>query len=150
MRPSIITIVLLMFLSACSPQSNQHYEKEESLISSFLIDAEVEFCILIPVEGCTTCTSHGLKFAENNIENNKIRFILTDVSSQKNTKIKVGEKLFTHPRISIDYENVFTQAEMVTYNPTILHLKAGTIIQIEETTSDNVNERLELILNLTR
>ena len=91
MRPSIITIVLLMFLSACSPQSNQHYEKEESLISGFLIDAEVEFCILIPVEGCTTCTNHGLKFAENNIENNKIRFILTDVSSQKNTKIKVGE-----------------------------------------------------------
>jgi hypothetical protein len=63
--------------------------------------------VIIPGSGCSGCITQAEIFFINNIHNERIKFILTCISSRKEMTIRLGKGNIEKENVFIDEKNVF-------------------------------------------
>jgi cell shape-determining protein MreC len=63
--------------------------------------------VIIPGSGCSGCISEAETFFVKNIENYRIKFILTQIVSRKEMALHLGKENITRENVWIDKENAF-------------------------------------------
>jgi len=66
-----------------------------------------DMIVIIPGSGCAGCISNAERFFQNNVTNEKTKFILTHNASVKNLTLRVGKENIALPNVLIDKEDLF-------------------------------------------
>lgn len=124
----ISIIIMLSCLIAC----NKKAEKGEKVFLSNCIEqldfaGNYEWIVILPGTGCHGCIQDGEFFMKKNVENSKILFVLTKVSSLKILQQKLGFQIKDHSNIYIDRENMFDIPSNNSIYPCVIKLEKGKI-----------------------
>lgn len=119
-----ISLFILLVLLSC--KQNLH-DKEmiavDELVGNKFHYKNKKALILIPLNGCGTCTKEIIEFSKKNFNNNKFLFILTGVTSQnilEYRKIKNFEDYFV-----IDENSELVSQGIVENKPILFYVKDG-------------------------
>lgn len=125
----LIIVTDYCFLCAC--EENTHKQEKEFLtkaIATLEVDKQVyDWIVILPSLGCHGCIQDGEYFMQQNVENPKIFYILTNLSSLKIFQQKTGITIKDHPNIYVDRENLFVVPTNNSIYPCVIQLKEREI-----------------------
>lgn len=125
----LFIFLLSLFFTSCN---NGTYEQEHSFLSEAIkkinVSKEYDWIVILPGLGCHGCIQEGEFFMKNNIQNKKILYILTNLSSRKIFQAKTGIKLKEHENVFIDRENIFKLKTDNAIYPCIIQISNGDIM----------------------
>lgn len=125
----ISIFVILSCFVACNKKAE---EKEKEFLSSCIERLDIadnyQWIVILPGTGCHGCIQDGEFFMKKNIENNKVLFILTKISSLKILQQKLGFQIKDHSNIYIDKENIFDIPSNNSIYPCVIKLEKGKIL----------------------
>ena len=96
-----------------------------------------EWIVILPGIGCHGCIQEGEFFMKENINNEKILYILTKTSSLKLLQQKTGIELNKHFNIYIDKEFMFDIPSDNGIYPCVIRLEHGKIKQFDFQSPEN-------------
>jgi cell shape-determining protein MreC len=102
----LITLVGLLAIYGCK---QDYFSAMAATIEQQFGDevAKYENIVIIPGTGCTGCISEVEMFFMNNIQNERIKFILTKIMSHKEMALRLGQENITKENVLIDEKDVF-------------------------------------------
>lgn len=110
-----------------------------------------EYLLLIPNAGCPGCTSSAESFMLMHLNSSKIVFVLTNFSSKKNIKTKLGSDIFNYRNIVLDEENIFYANGVMASYPIVYTIDSDrSIIKTDTVSPSNPNTLANLEANLFR
>ena len=137
-------LLILLFFISCKEEL---FKSEKNILNELTEIENVletkKSIIIIPLNGCGTCTQEIIKFSKLNFNNNKIKFILTGVNAQNfltYNEIKDVTKYF----IIDEYSTLISQG-LIENKPLIFYIENNEITK--KVTFDNNNVK-KIISNL--
>ncbi len=132
MKKYIIQIMIFIWIVGLVSCKQKIEEVEEkflaSVIDEFRIDEKYEWVVILPGLGCHGCIQEGEFFMKKNISNNKILFVLTDITSLKIFQQKTGIRISNSPNVFVDKNNRFKLTTKNAIYPCIIQLEHGKIL----------------------
>ena len=102
----IIACLLATYTNGCKPDYfSAMADKIEQQFGNEL--AKYENIVIIPGAGCTGCISEAEVFFVRNIQNERIKFILTRIISHKEMALRLGKENITKENVLIDEKDTF-------------------------------------------
>ena len=140
---------LLFILFSCK---EEQYSRDMIIVKE-MINGRVEFknkkaLILIPLNGCGTCTRDIIEFSKSNYNNDKYIFILTGITSQnilEFRKIKYFEDYFI-----IDENSELVSQGIVENKPVVCFIKnehISEVIKFDDSISNHIIQRIKDSIN---
>lgn len=126
----IIIALCTIIAGACSSK----FGDEKTYLTNVISSSEVtdyKYVLIIPGVGCNGCIQESEFFLKQNIDNQKILFILTNPSSIKTLQHKIGVKISDKKNIIIDRDGKFKVPTKNSIYPCVIYLDDGAIIDIE-------------------
>ncbi len=124
--------IFIYIISFCFIACNKkNKEKEKVFLNNCIERLDIadnyQWIVILPGTGCHGCIQDGEFFMKKNIENNKVLFILTKVSSLKILQQKLGIQIKDYSNIYIDKENIFDIPSNNSIYPCAIKLEKGKI-----------------------
>ncbi len=124
--------IFIYIISFCFIACNKkNKEKEKVFLNNCIERLDIadnyQWIVILPGTGCHGCIQDGEFFMKKNIENNKVLFILTKVSSLKILQQKLGIQIKDYSNIYIDKENIFDIPSNNSIYPCVIKLEKGKI-----------------------
>lgn len=107
-KKNYLGIILLSIILICCHKTN--YNKQLKFeVNRFLSREVVEFnyIVLIPGSGCTGCISSAERYFIENVNNAKIKFIFTMITSRKELELRLGKENSLKENVYFDISNQF-------------------------------------------
>lgn len=124
----IVFFVCVILMAGCKPNSGKtEIEVYNKAIEQIKIDSQYQWLVVLPGLGCNGCIQEAEVFMKNNIEDKRILFVLTRLSSLKILQQKTEVRLDEHTNIYIDKENLFSIPTNNAVYPCVIQLKNGKI-----------------------
>ncbi|MCD7933438.1 MAG: hypothetical protein LUH15_19940 [Tannerellaceae bacterium] len=101
------------------------------------IAKKYEWIVILPGSGCQGCIQEGEYFLKENIENEKILFILTKTASLKILQQKTGISLREQENVYIDSNYIFDIPSENKIYPCVIKLQDGKLIEYEFQSPNN-------------
>lgn len=125
----ICAIVALSFLVACNTsKKNEERDFLNNCIEQLNISDNYQWVVVLPGAGCHGCIQDGEYFMKRNVENDKILFVLTKISSLKILQQKLGFRINKYSNIYVDKENLFDIPSKNSIYPCVIKLEKGNIL----------------------
>lgn len=127
----LILILIVTVIISCD-RNNYQNEISKRLNAQFGDSLKnYEMIVILPGSGCTGCITNAEIFFVNNINNSKIKFILTHSDSKKNLGLKLGKENIYLSNVFIDdndlfYLNLFEEK----IYPMAVALSDGKIVEV--------------------
>jgi len=120
----------LILMVSCQ-QNTEKREKDvfTKAIEQLKIDSKYQWLVVLPGLGCHGCIQVGEDFMQNNIEDERILFVLTKVSSLKILQQKTEVRIDEHNNILVDKDNLFQLPTNNTIYPCVIQMKNGNIFK---------------------
>ncbi|WP_130736100.1 hypothetical protein [Flavobacterium sp. J27] len=142
-------LIILLVLISCS---NSNYTKDEKCLIDFLQDESflrTKKCIvLVPVNGCGTCTQDIIKFSKKNYRNENILFIYSAWDRQAKVLYKEIEDFEKH--VVIDKKSTLKSLGIVENKPIVFFIEKYRIkekIKFDDKNSDQIIDRINKLIN---
>lgn len=121
--------VFVCIVLACCQQNQGKREIEiySKAIEHIKIDDQYQWIVILPGLGCNGCIQEGEAFMKNHIDEARILFVLTKISSLKMTQQKTGVKIDEHTNIFVDREDLFNIPTNNAIYPCVIQLINGKI-----------------------
>lgn len=131
---SYIIIILSACMSTCvysckDVKNQAEIEFFKNAISSIPESKNYNWIVVLPELGCHGCIQEGEYFIKQNVSNQNIFYVLTNISSMKIFQQKTGIKIREHNNIYIDRNNLFNLKTNNSIYPCIIEQKDGEIIE---------------------
>lgn len=135
MKRADFLIILLLGLFCFCCKGKDYYRDISDTIASNLKDSlkRYDMVVVIPGSGCTGCISSAEHFFIENVNNRRIKFILTYNFSKKNLILRLGKENINQSNVLIDNDNDFyrNQYEEKIY-PVAVMLNEGKITKVDK------------------
>lgn len=134
MRTIIINIIFSLF-GLCLLSCKEDATKQEKVFLTHAIEklphvhGQYDWIVILPGLGCHGCIQDGEYFMQQNVENPKIFYVLTNLSSLKIFQQKTGITIKDHPNIFVDRENLFVVPTNNSIYPCVIQLREGEIAE---------------------
>lgn len=135
MRTIILNIVFSLFC-LCLFSCKEDITKQEKAFLTHAIEMlpnvdrqAYDWIVILPGLGCHGCIQDGEYFMQQNVENPKIFYVLTNLSSLKIFQQKTGITIKDHPNIYVDRDNQFVVPTNNAIYPCVIQLKEGQIAE---------------------
>lgn len=127
----LIIVMSYCFLCACKEDT---HIKEENFLTNAVATLEIDkqtydWIVILPGLGCHGCIQDGEYFMQQNVENPKIFYVLTNLPSLKIFQQKTGITIKDHPNIYVDRDNQFVVPTNNSIYPCVIQLKEGQIAE---------------------
>lgn len=125
----IFAINLLLY----SCQKNEYHIALTRLVEMHLADSidQYDLIVLIPGSGCTGCITQAEDYFLRNVQNERIKFILTKNHSNKGLSIRLGKSNLRRNNVWIDQGDVFYLEEYEErIYPMVISIRDGRIDKI--------------------
>jgi len=121
--------LLFLFLTVSCQQNSEKIEKDifTKAIERLKIDDKYQWLVVLPGLGCHGCIQEGEYFMKTHIDDERILYVLTKVSSLKILQQKTEIRIDEHSNIFIDRENLFQIPTSNTIYPCVIQLKNGKV-----------------------
>ena len=121
---NILLWVFLIFMFACG----QNPEKIEAnsfaqAIEQIKVGSQYQWIVVLPGLGCHGCIQEAEDFMKNHIEDERILFVLTKVSSLKILQQKIDIRIDEHSNIYVDREDLFNIPTNNAIYPCVIQIK---------------------------
>lgn len=119
-------LLLGTIVSSCNRKST--FDEENFFINAIdhaQISNSYKWIVIIPGAGCSGCIQEGEFFMKNYVNNDKILFVLTNLSSLKILQSKTGVKIKEHSNIYIDRDNNFYLPTINSVYPCVIRMEKG-------------------------
>ena len=127
---NIIRLVglLIILITGCQQNSSKReIEIYKKAIEETKVDSQYQWIVVLPGLGCHGCIQEAESFMQSHIEDERILFVLTKISSlkilQQKTEIRVDE----HTNIFVDRKNLFNVHTNNNIYPCVIQLQNGKI-----------------------
>ena len=119
----------LLFLMVACHQNPEKIEKDSftKAIEQVNVDAKYQWLVVMPGLGCHGCIQEAESFMKNYIEDERILFVLTKVSSLKILQQKTDIRIDEYTNIFVDRKNLFNIHTGNTIYPCVIQLRNGKI-----------------------
>lgn len=149
-KSSLLLIIGILLLGGCT-----NYEKEQEKLNSFLEGQNIissdggnkKVYYLLPLKGCGYCIINSLKFMEGQLNNDDLKFIISNVVGLKTTRLRIGKELFSHRSILIDGDNELVKNRLVSSYPTVFYLENEKITKVQTLNARNIDAEFHEILS---
>ena len=130
MKNLIRFLSIFMILLTCCQQNLEKREKDVFIkaIEQLKIDGKYQWIVVLPGLGCHGCIQEGEYFMQNNIEDQRILFVLTKVSSLKILQQKTEVRIDEHANIYVDREDLFNIPTNNAIYPCVIQMKKRKFI----------------------
>lgn len=128
---AIALLIFALLLASCNRNAeNLEMESLTSALDALKIDTRLyDWIVILPGLGCHGCIQDGEYFMQQNVENPKIFYVLTNLSSLKIFQQKTGITIKDHPNIYVDRDNQFVVPTNNSIYPCVIQLKEGQIAE---------------------
>lgn len=120
----------ILLFSSCGDKTDQ---KEKKFLSDAVgqLDSnkQYEWIVILPGMGCHGCIQEGEYFMKQHISNEKILFVLTNISSLKILQQKTEVIIKDHSNIYIDRNNQFKLLTENSIYPCVIQVDEGKLQQ---------------------
>jgi thioredoxin-related protein len=123
-------LLLFVFFTVTCQQSPEKVEKNvfENAINQININDQYQWLVILPGLGCHGCIQEAEDFMRNHIEDERILFVLTKISSLKILQQKIEVRISEHSNIFVDKENLFQLPTNNAIYPCVIQMKNGKIL----------------------
>ena len=130
MKNIVKFLFLILMIFSCQ-QNPEKKEKKvfENAIKQIHINDQYQWLVILPGLGCHGCIQEGEDFMRNHIEDERILFVLTKVSSLKILQQKIDVRINEHSNIFVDRENLFQILTNNAIYPCVIQIKDGKVIK---------------------
>lgn len=128
---AIALLISVILLASCKENAaSSERESLASALDALKIDTQLyDWIVVLPGLGCHGCIQDGEYFMQQNVENPKIFYVLTNLSSLKIFQQKTGITIKDHPNIFVDRENLFVVPTNNSIYPCVIQLREGEIAE---------------------
>ena len=128
---AIALLISVILLASCKENAaSSERVSLTSALDALKIDTQLyDWIVVLPGLGCHGCIQDGEYFMQQNVENPKIFYVLTNLSSLKIFQQKTGITIKDHPNIYVDRENLFVVPTNNSIYPCVIQLKEGQIAE---------------------
>lgn len=128
---AIALLISVILLASCKENAaSSERESLTSALDALKIDTQLyDWIVVLPGLGCHGCIQDGEYFMQQNVENPKIFYVLTNLSSLKIFQQKTGITIKNHPNIFVDRENLFVVPTNNSIYPCVIQLREGEIAE---------------------
>lgn len=128
---AIALLISVILLASCKENAaSSERESLTSALDALKIDTQLyDWIVVLPGLGCHGCIQDGEYFMQQNVENPKIFYVLTNLSSLKIFQQKTGITIKDHPNIFVDRENLFVVPTNNSIYPCVIQLREGEIAE---------------------
>ena len=102
----VLTVLLAFYSTGCKQDYFSAMADKIAQETGHELD-KYDNVVIIPGSGCSGCITDAETFFNNNVHNERMKFILTFVSSRKEMAIRLGKENIGRENVFIDNENVF-------------------------------------------
>ena len=95
--------------------------------------------VIIPDAGCPGCLSAAEQILIDNIGSDKIRFLLTDILSFKEVRIKLGVDVEDYNNVILDKKNMAAKYKVSLFYPAVLYSRGERIEYISPDNPHAIN-----------
>jgi len=129
MKNIIKFVSILLILNSGCKQSQGKIETEiyNNAIEQIKADSKYRWIVVLPGLGCHGCIQEAEVFMKNNINDERILFVLTKISSLKILQQKTGVRIDEHSNIFVDRQNLFNIPTNNSIYPCVIHLNNGRV-----------------------
>ncbi|UII28639.1 hypothetical protein LVD15_09490 [Fulvivirga maritima] len=139
------SIIMMSMIFGC----NKHYDNSEGLNEYFselnIAYEDLDACLIVPLQGCSSCIDKCVSFVKKNHTNNKIHFIIVS-SDLRDVKIRLGSNVWRSKSVTIDSSMLAVKKSLTYISPLIISNEQGDPI----VTSINVGEIDKQLASLQR
>lgn len=131
MNKTIYLLLLLipLFLGCKDKPEEVEHEYLVDMVAQIGVDPQYKWLVILPGLGCHGCIVEAELFMKNHVDDSRILFVLTNISSLKILEQKVELKLSDYSNIYIDKEKIYQMLTGNTIYPCIIELENGNIIR---------------------
>lgn len=103
----IYIVIALSLIAGC--KRTDYKDTLEIKINQFLISEkhEYDYVVIIPNSGCTGCITNAENYFIKNVNNNRIKFIFTQILSNKELELRLKKENIKKPNVYIDNSDTF-------------------------------------------
>ena len=121
-----LIFIVVFFLVSCHQNTKKIEKKHFSkAIEQISVDTQYKWIVVLPGMGCNGCILEAEFFMKNHIEDRRILFVLTRLSSLKIFQQKTGISIDEHPNIFVDRNNLFSIPTNNSFYPCVILLNNG-------------------------
>lgn len=134
---SIIVVLLAVAIISCDSNTNAdaNLYVQDIVPSKDLPDELI--IVTIPTTGCQSCIGPALSFLNENVENERFMFVITEIQDNKALRNDLGTEIYNNINLIIDRDNLWRKAGLAKEYPLIIRLKNGEISQVVYSTTEN-------------
>ena len=153
----ILAIAVLTLLSGCLPKTDSG-EKDNEVITENLLSLyktvvgayppdQVKAIVIIPLENsCESCRERVMRFAEGNVNNPKIRFVITSNEQRPGTSAKITSfSDSTSEAFIIEKSNLAFSKSLISVFPVVFYLDDMKVIRAETLSGDVIERKLKAL-----
>ena len=120
--------LLMILLTGCQQnQGKKEIEIYSKAIEEIKVDSQYQWIVVLPGLGCNGCIQEAEVFMKNNIDDERILFVLTKISSLKILQQKTGVRIDEHTNIHVDRDDLFNITTNNAIYPCVIQLRNGKI-----------------------
>jgi len=116
---TIFYYAIILLLSSCSNGKQETIEFESKY-----------HYLVIPVHGCPGCIQKAKSHAEEHLYSERIKYIFTDFTTEKDVRLSIGSQLFKSDRIILDRSNQLIDDGFTSSYPTLVFTEKGKLKKI--------------------
>ncbi len=154
MRPPVISIIILsaVLATGCrnSKSLSQNQQKLAVLLQHLKIKpADNQVIIIAPVNGCSGCLQHVIRFARKYTDNRQWLFVFSGYG-RKEIVLKTGNTLAASSHVIVDDQATALKRGLIEAFPVLFILKQGELVAHKEMTATNIEDILQSLTSWQR
>jgi len=122
-----VCIVLILTVGCKQNQSKREVETYRKAFEQIIVDSRYQWIVVLPGLGCNGCIQEAEVFMKNHIDDERILFVLTKISSLKILQQKTGIRIDEHTNVFVDRKNLFIIPTNNAIYPCVIQLRNGKI-----------------------
>ena len=120
----LFLLTFMISIASCQQNSGKReIEIYSKAIEQIKVDSQYQWIVVLPGLGCNGCIQAAEIFMKNNIEDERILFVLTKISSLKILQQKTDVRIDEHANIFVDKENLFSIPTNNAIYPCVIQLR---------------------------
>ena len=101
-------LVFMILIAGCQQNSGKReIEIYNKAIEDIKVESQYQWLVVLPGLGCNGCIQEAEAFMKNHIEDERILFVLTKISSLKILQQKTDIRIDEHTNIFVDRKDLF-------------------------------------------
>jgi len=124
---SIICVILVIIIGCQQNQGKREIAAYNEAIEQIKVDSRYQWIVVLPGLGCNGCIQEAEVFMKNHIDDERILYVLTKISSLKILQQKTGIRIEEHTNIFVDRGNLFDIPTNNAIYPCVIQIRNGII-----------------------